>query len=59
VALAWALRQPGVLVIPKSSNPTHLRANASAAELQLTAEDLSILDDAFPPPSRRQALQMV
>lgn len=59
VALAWALRQPGVLVIPKSSSPTHLRANASASELKLTAEDLSILDDAFPPPSRRQALQMV
>lgn len=59
VALAWALRQPGVLVIPKSANPTHLRSNASAAELNLTSEDLGILDGAFPPPTRRQALQMV
>ncbi len=59
VALAWALRQPGVLVIPKSSNPVHLRANASAAELMLTAEDLRLLDEAFPPPARPQALQMV
>ncbi|MCQ4315300.1 aldo/keto reductase [Stutzerimonas zhaodongensis] len=59
VALAWALRQPGVLVIPKSSSPEHLRANASAAELKLTADDLQLLDEAFPPPNRPQALQMV
>ncbi|MCQ4313293.1 aldo/keto reductase [Pseudomonas stutzeri] len=59
VALAWALRQPNVLVIPKSATPTHLRANASAAELKLTVEELSILDDAFPSPARRQPLQMV
>jgi len=59
VALAWALRQPGVLVIPKSASATHLRANASAAELTLSAEDLSALDGAFPQPARRQPLQMV
>lgn len=59
VVLAWALRQPGVLVIPKSANPSHLHSNASAAELKLTAEDLAILDSAFPPPARRQPLQMV
>lgn len=59
VVLAWALRQPGVLVIPKSANPGHLHSNASAAELKLTAEDLAILDGAFPPPARRQPLQMV
>ncbi|WP_222911144.1 aldo/keto reductase [Pseudomonas sp. DNDY-54] len=59
VALAWSLRQPGVLVIPKSSNPTHLRANASAAEIELSAEDLAVLDAAFPPPAHHQPLQMV
>jgi diketogulonate reductase-like aldo/keto reductase len=59
IALAWALRQPGLLVIPKSSTPAHLRSNASAADLELTAEDLHLLDEAFPPPTRRQALQMV
>ena len=59
VALAWALRQPGVLVIPKSSNPSHLRANASAAALELTPADLGILDGAFTPPTRPRPLQMV
>ena len=59
IALAWALRQPGVLVIPKSSNAAHLRANAAAADLALTPDDLQRLDEAFPPPTRRRALQMV
>ena len=59
VVLAWALRQPEVLVIPKAVNPVHVRANASAALLQLSAEDLSLFDSAFPPPTRKQALQMV
>lgn len=59
VALAWALRQPDVLVIPKSSSPAHLRTNASAAELTLSADDLALLDKAFPPPSRPRPLQMV
>jgi diketogulonate reductase-like aldo/keto reductase len=59
IALAWSLRQPEVLVIPKSSNPAHVRLNASAAELTLSADDLVLLDKAFPPPSRSQPLQMV
>ncbi|EXF46474.1 putative oxidoreductase [Pseudomonas sp. BAY1663] len=37
----------------------HLRANAAAVDVQLGAEDLAIIDQAFPPPSRRQPLQMV
>lgn len=57
--LAWALRQPGVLVIPKAVNPVHVRANAAAATLQLSDEELSLLDRAFPPPVRKRALQMV
>lgn len=59
VALAWALRQPGVWAIPKASDPMHLRANAAAVDVQLGAEDLAIIDQAFPPPSCRQPLQMV
>ena len=59
VILAWALHQPNVLVIPKAVNPEHLRANAAAASLQLSEEDLRLFDEAFPPPKRKQALQMV
>lgn len=59
VALAWALRQPNVLVIPKASDPRHLAENAAAAELQLSADDLQAIDNAYPAPTRKQRLQMV
>ena len=56
VALAWALRQPAMIVTPKASDPDHLRANAAARELVLSAEDLAALDAAFPPPNRKVPL---
>ncbi|WP_027897137.1 aldo/keto reductase [Zestomonas thermotolerans] len=59
VALAWALRQPGVIVIPKAVDALHLRQNAAAAALQLSDEDLRLIDAAYPPPTRKRSLQMV
>jgi len=59
IALAWALRQPGVIVIPKAVEPAHLRANAQAAALQLSAEDVAIIDAAFPAPTRKRSLAML
>ncbi|WP_041706284.1 aldo/keto reductase [Pseudomonas fulva] len=59
VALAWALRQPNVLVIPKASDSRHLAENVAAAELQLSAADLQAIDSAYPAPTRKQRLQMV
>jgi diketogulonate reductase-like aldo/keto reductase len=56
VALAWLLRQPGVMAIPKAGNPVHLRHNWAAQKLQLTADDLIELDRHFAPPRGRQAL---
>lgn len=56
VALAWALRQPGMIVIPKASDPAHVRANAAAPDLRLSDEDFADLDAAFPPPTRKQPL---
>lgn len=59
VALAWLLRQPGMIVIPKASNPGHVRENRKALELTLTADDLGDLDKAFPPPTRKRPLEML
>ena len=58
VALAWVLRQPGVIVIPKASNPAHVRANMKALDVTLDADDLKALDAAFPPPQRGSPLDM-
>jgi diketogulonate reductase-like aldo/keto reductase len=59
VALAWVLRRPGTIAIPRSGNPAHVRENAAADDIGLTADDLAVLDDAFPPPLRPQPLEVL
>jgi diketogulonate reductase-like aldo/keto reductase len=58
VALAWTIRREGVVTIPMSSNPDHVRDNAAAATLRLTGEDLAALDAAFPAPKQDVPLEM-
>jgi diketogulonate reductase-like aldo/keto reductase len=60
VALAWLLRQEGVVTIPKAVQPAHVRANRAALDLAplLTIEDMALLDAGFPPPGRRRPLAM-
>jgi diketogulonate reductase-like aldo/keto reductase len=59
IALAWVLRRPGVIAIPKASNEEHVRANAGAIDIQLNKEDLAALDREFPPPRSKQPLPML
>jgi len=59
IALAWLLRHPDVMAIPKAATPQHVRENRAALELILTAEDLKELDRAFPPPTRKRPLEML
>jgi diketogulonate reductase-like aldo/keto reductase len=59
IALAFTLRRPDIISIPKSSNEAHVRENAAAAEIALTPDDLAALDRAFPPPTRKRALEML
>jgi len=45
VRLAWTLaRGPHVLVIPGTGDPRHLAENMAAADLELSADDLRVLD---------------
>jgi diketogulonate reductase-like aldo/keto reductase len=59
IALAWVLRQPGVIAIPKASNEKHVRDNAQSIEIKLTDEDLTDLDREFPPPKSKRPLPML
>ena len=59
VALAWVLRQPQVIVIPKAGTPAHVQENRDALAITLTAQDLAELDRAFPAPTRQQPLEML
>ena len=58
LALAWALRQPDVIAIPKAVQPAHLLDNLAAASIELSAAELSQVDAAFPPPTRKRRLAM-
>ena len=58
-ALAWLLRQDGMIVIPKATTPEHVRDNRAALDLSLTADDLATLDRAFPPPKGKTPLGML
>ncbi|HEY9639979.1 MAG TPA: aldo/keto reductase [Coleofasciculaceae cyanobacterium] len=59
VAIAWLLHQDNVIVIPKSSQIDHVEQNRAALDLKLSAEELAILDVAFPPPTQAVALEML
>jgi diketogulonate reductase-like aldo/keto reductase len=59
IALAWILRQPGLVAIPKSGSAAHLRENRAALDITLTAADLAELDCAFPAPRGAQPLAML
>jgi diketogulonate reductase-like aldo/keto reductase len=59
VALAWVLRQPEVIAIPKAVCSAHLRDNLAATQRPLNTADLHLLDAAFPPPRRKHSLAMI
>jgi len=48
VALAWTMRSGHAISIPESGSAAHVRENAAALSLKLTAQDLADLDRAFP-----------
>ena len=59
IALAWVLRQPDVIAIPKASDKNHVRDNAGSIDIKLTKEDLAELDKEFPPPKTKKPLPML
>ncbi len=48
IALAWTIRNGRVIAIPESGSPAHVRENASAFSLRLTALDVDELNRAVP-----------
>ena len=59
IAIAWSLRHPTVISIPKSGSTKHVRENAASAVIDLTAEDIAGIDAEFPIPRRKQGLAML
>ena len=59
VALAWVMRHPDVIAIPKAVDHEHLSENIAAADITLTEAELVAIDAAFKPPSKKEPLAMV
>jgi diketogulonate reductase-like aldo/keto reductase len=59
IALAWVIRQDGVIAIPQAGRPEHVREDHDALDVHLTKEDLRELDRAFPPPTAKRELEVL
>jgi diketogulonate reductase-like aldo/keto reductase len=58
VVLAWAVRDPILFAIPKSSSPEHTKENAAAGDLVLTEEEVAMMNLTFPLGPRLSHLPM-
>jgi diketogulonate reductase-like aldo/keto reductase len=59
IALAWALRERDMMVVPKASSEAHVRENRAALDIELTEQDLGELNRAFPPPKGPRPLELL
>jgi diketogulonate reductase-like aldo/keto reductase len=59
IALAFVLRLPTVIAIPKATGSQHVRDNRAALDIILTEADLAELDAVFPPPAGKRPLDMI
>lgn len=59
VALAWVLRDPAMIAIPKAGSVAHVRDNHAALDLVLDGVLLDRLEAAFPRPGKPRPLEML
>jgi diketogulonate reductase-like aldo/keto reductase len=59
IALACVLQKPGIIAIPRTGSPTHVREIRAALDVRLTDQDLAQLNRAFPPPTSKRPLEML
>ena len=57
--LAFVLQDENVIAIPRSCKKEHVLQNAAVRDLELTKEDMEILNQAYPSPTRRVPLDIV
>lgn len=59
IALRWVLRDDLTIALPKAGTPDHVRQLRGALDIALSQQDLAALDRAFPPPKRKQPLEVI
>ncbi|MGX7195639.1 aldo/keto reductase [Enterococcus olivae] len=59
ILLAWCIRDGHTLAIPQSSDQEHTISNIKAAEIQLTKEEITLIDKIYPTPTHKQRLAVL
>lgn len=59
LALAWIMRIPNAVAIPKTVQPVRLEENLASEDLVLDSQILERLDRAFPPPVKKTHLHII
>jgi diketogulonate reductase-like aldo/keto reductase len=59
VALRFLTRRKSLFAIPKAGTLEHVRENAGGAGWELTAEDVKLVESAFPVPAKDTPLDMI
>lgn len=58
ILLSWNIRNGHTIAIPRSSKPDHTLTNAHADSIELTEEELQLIDKAYPAPTSKEYLDM-
>ena len=56
--LAWCIRDGRTIAIPQSSNPQHVLDNVKATDIQLSHNELAVIDQLYPEPTSKQPLAL-
>lgn len=59
IALRWVLRDDLTIALPKAGTPAHARELLGSLDMPLSPQDMAALDRAFPPPERKQRLEVI
>ncbi|MBY7144513.1 aldo/keto reductase [Virgibacillus sp. NKC19-3] len=59
IMLAWTIRHGDVLSIPQSSDKKHIQENIDATSIQLSEEEMQLIDAEFPAPIRKMPLDII
>lgn len=57
--LAWITRNNDVLTLPKAGSAKHVKDNIAAMDIELTADELALIDQEFPKPNHKVPLEKI
>lgn len=59
IMLAWITRNNDVLTLPKAGSAKHVKDNIAAMDIELTADELALIDQEFPKPNHKVPLEKI